>query len=79
MLEAKASRKGNFCAAHNYPFLKNEGWYLIATNGEAIVFLEHFTFDQEIKEFKFDLRHEKQGQYSLSIYLISDCYFGLDI
>lgn len=32
-----------------------------------------------MKEFKFDLRNEKPGQYSLSIYLISDCYYGLDI
>jgi len=46
MMEAKSNRKSNFCAAHNYPFLKMEGWYLIATNGQGIVFLEHFSFDQ---------------------------------
>lgn len=39
MLEAKSNRKSNFCAAPSYPFLKNEGWYLIATNGQAVVFL----------------------------------------
>jgi hypothetical protein len=57
MIEAKSNRKSNFCAAPKYPFLKNEGWYLIATNGQALVFVEHFNFDQQFKEFKFDLRH----------------------
>ena len=79
MIEAKSNRKSNFCSAPNYPFIKNEGWYLIVTNGQALVFVEHFNFDQEIKEFKFDLRQEKQGLYSLSIYLLSDCYLGIDI
>ena len=79
MIEAKSNRKGNFCASSKYAFLKNEGWYLIVTNGQALVFVEHFNFDQDFKEFKFDLRQEKQGLYSLSIYLLSDCYFGLDI
>jgi translocation protein SEC63 len=79
MIEVKSNRKSNFCAAPKYPFLKNEGWYLIATTGQALVFVEHFNFDKELKEFKFDLRHEKAGIFALSIYLLSDCYFGMDI
>lgn len=79
MIEAKSSRKSNFCAAHNYPYLKNEGWYLVVANGQSIVFFEHFNFDQEFKEFKVECRQDKPGTYSLSIYLYSDCYYGLDI
>jgi len=41
--------------------------------------MEHFNFDELFREFKFDYRHEKAGTFSLNVYLLSDCYYGLDI
>jgi hypothetical protein len=30
MVMIKSNRKSSFCATHSYPFLKKEGWYMIA-------------------------------------------------
>ena len=44
IVDIKSDRKSNFCSALKYPFLKMEGWYVIVTDGNAVVFQEHFSF-----------------------------------
>ena len=42
--------------------------------------MEHFSFENEEYQAKFNLRpHGKEGNYGLDIKILSDCYFGLDI
>lgn len=80
IIELKADRKKSFCSAYNYPFLKVEGWYVIVSEGVNVVHLEHFNFDDEKHEIKFNKRPQGQpGSYALTIRLMSDCYIGLDI
>lgn len=81
ILNIKTNRKGNFCNAVKYPFLKMEGWWVLVTDRNYVVHLEHFTFDNseqnEIKFFRGAYRDP--GNYSLTVKIFSDCYFGLDV
>jgi hypothetical protein len=80
-ITVKANRKSNFCSAPSYPFLKMEGWHIIVSDSVSPVVLlyEFFAFDETTKTFKVTYRQEKQGKYAISINVMSDCYFGLDI
>lgn len=44
-----ASRKSNFCSAVRYPFLKMEGWWVMVTDRNYVVYLEHFGFENSEK------------------------------
>ena len=44
IVTVKTNRKSNFCSSTNYPFLKQEGWYMIASENNYIISLEHFIF-----------------------------------
>jgi hypothetical protein len=76
-----SNRLSNFCSAVTYPFLKMEGWHLIISEAGTLPILLHevFSFDELTKTFKVTFRQEKQGRYALTLKLMSDCYFGLDI
>ena len=79
--KVKSNRKSNFCNAVKYPFLKMEGWWIMVSDKNYVVHLEHFNFDkseeQEIKFFRGAYR--EPGNYSLNVKIFSDCYFGLDV
>ena len=78
-MTVKTNRKSNFCSSSTYPFLKQEGWYMIASENNYIVSLEHFIFESEEYQTKFTLRpHPKEGHYGVTVKLMSDCYYGLD-
>lgn len=80
-LTVTSNRTGSFCSAPTYPFLKNEGWHILVSDaaGQYLIFHEFFTFDTPTKSFKVNYRQEKQGKYALSVQILSDCYFGLDL
>jgi hypothetical protein len=46
IIDVKANRKSSFCSSPTYPFLKVEGWYVIAVSNNSILFMEHFTFEE---------------------------------
>lgn len=81
IITVKSNRTSNFCSASTYPFLKMEGWHIIVSDSLSPVVLlyESFNFDETTKTFKVTYRQEKQGKYAISINVMSDCYFGLDI
>jgi hypothetical protein len=79
IIDVKANRKSSFCSSPTYPFLKVEGWYVIAVNNNSVLFMEHFTFEELEHQFKFGYRQDKAGSYSLTIKVLPDCYFGMDI
>lgn len=58
-----------------------EGWHVIVseTNSIATMFHEFFTFDELTKTFKITAKQDKAGKYSLTVCIMSDSYFGLDI
>ena len=58
-----------------------EGWHIIVSDSlsPVVLFYEFFSFDEKTKTFKVNYRQEKQGKYTMSILLMSDSYFGLDI
>jgi hypothetical protein len=45
IVNLKSNRKSNFCNAVHYPFLKMEGWWLMVTDRNYVVHLEHFGFE----------------------------------
>lgn len=66
MIELKSQRIGSFCFSVSYPFLKQEGWYIIAVDNNTVLFMENFNFDKPTQEFKFKRRpHDKIGEYSV--------------
>ena len=81
IINIKSSRRSNFCTALKYPFLKVEGWYVIVTDGNSVVNMEHFSFENsEDYEIKFNRGpYQIPGNYSLTVHVLSDCYFGLDL
>ena len=58
-----------------------EGWYVLVTEGNHVVYLEHFNFESSTEyEIKFNRGpYQKAGNYSYNIHVLSDCYYGLDI
>jgi hypothetical protein len=58
-----------------------EGWHIIVSDSTSPVVLlyEFFTFDETTKTFKVTYRQERQGKYSITINVMSDSYFGLDV
>lgn len=58
-----------------------EGWWVMVTDRNYIVHLEQFSFENseqfEVKFFRGMYR--EAGNYSLTIKIFSDCYFGLDV
>jgi hypothetical protein len=58
-----------------------EGWHLIVSDSNSlyIVMHEFFTFDELSKTFTVHYHQEKPGKYSLTVQIMSDCYFGLDL
>ena len=58
-----------------------EGWYIVITEGNHVVHLEHFSFDTSTEyEVKFNRGpYQKAGNYSLNVHVLSDCYYGLDV
>ena len=58
-----------------------EGWYVIITDGNNVVYLQHFSFESGTEyEVKFQRGpYYKPGNYNLNIHVLSDCYYGLDL
>lgn len=80
IVNLKSNRKSNFCNAIKYPFLKMEGWWIMATDRNYVFYLDHFSFDNsEQFEAKFNRgAYREPGNYSINVKIFSDCYFGLD-
>lgn len=57
-----------------------EGWWILVTDRNYVVFLDHFSFENSEKyEAKFARgAYREQGNYSFTVKIFSDCYFGLD-
>lgn len=58
-----------------------EGWWLMALDKNYVVHLEKFSFDKENSyEAKFFRgAYRESGNYSLTVKIFSDCYYGLNI
>lgn len=81
IVNLKSNRKSNFSNSMNYPFLKMEGWWIMVLDRNYVIALEHFSFNKSQKhEFKCARGiYPEPGNYSLTVKIFSDCYFGLDV
>jgi hypothetical protein len=81
MIKIKSNRGSSYCSSHRYPFLKMEGWWLMVLDKNLVVHLEQFSFNLDGKyETKFYRGlYREHGNYGLTVKVLSDCYYGLDV
>uniref|UniRef100_A0A7S1KV15 RNA helicase n=1 Tax=Percolomonas cosmopolitus TaxID=63605 RepID=A0A7S1KV15_9EUKA len=73
-----SATNGNRAYLPNYPKPKDEGWFLIVAEGSQVKALKRVRMNYERTHVSLDVRNAVKRGNEVTLYLLSDCYIGID-
>lgn len=61
-----------------FPKPKEEGYWLVVGVEDELLYFKRITLLKEITNFEVTLATDYKGKYEYTVYLLTDCYLGLD-